>query len=191
MIRLDLTGHAVTVEGDGNVNHFICVRSLQTAGSASRVARYIDEWIGTSGDEAARSRNGRQDEIVETVRSRSASGDVLREYDIDEPGVYSLTSGRRELQQNRTFYIRVEFTNDEMTVTILPGSAAPCQWIVEDDLHNYVRDETYGFSVRFRLQDAPQGDGQVTRIESDKTGVKFERTTAWERLLEDDNPDSV
>ncbi len=125
MIRIDLTTTAVTVEGDGCFDHFITVRTLQTAGSASRVARFMENVP-----------EGASREIEETARSRQGSN-VMREYDLDEPGVYSLTSGRREMQQNRTFYIRMEFVDNEtMQVTVLPGSFPLVQWIVEDDLHD-------------------------------------------------------
>lgn len=180
MIRIDLTTHAVIVEGDGNFDHFITVRTLQTAGSASRVDRYLEN-----------EPRGASREVTETARSRSGRN-VMREYDIDEPGVYALTSGRREMEQNRTFYIRMEFIDNEtMQVTVLPPSFARVQWIVEDDLHDYQNNETFSFRVRISHAGVAQAEGEVTRIESDVTGIKFERPTAWERLLDDDDSDSV
>jgi hypothetical protein len=178
MIRIDLTTLAVTVEGDGSLDSIVTVRTLQTPGSSSRVARWDEEagLIQTPLDEIARSRQGQN---------------LLLEYDIDQAGVYTLTSGRRELQQNRTFFVRVAFPNREaMTITVLPGSAE-CPWVVEDELHNYTSGETFQFFVRVAAHGVPVADGEITRMESDKTGVKFERATAWERLMEDDDTDSV
>jgi len=181
MIHLDLTSHAVTAEGDGDVDHLITVRTLQTDGSASMVARYRHS------DDAP---VGATEDIEETVRSR-AGRHVMREYDIDQPGVYVLVSGRREMEQNRAFYIRVSFDDVEtLRIVVLPGSFA-CPWIVEDELHHYERDETFQFSVRVTHSGVAVADGEVLRIESDKSGVKFARTTAWERILEDDDPNSV
>jgi hypothetical protein len=200
MIRLDLTGHAVTAEGDGDLDHFITVRTLQTAvtaegdgdldhvrtlqteGSASRVARYLEPNL-TRWDAG---RLGRSVVIEETARSRSGTS-VMREYDIDEAGVYSLTSGRRGLEQNRTFYVNVTFPDREtMQITVLPGSAV-CPWAFDvGDLHNYRNDETFSFQVRVTHAGVGLADGEVTRVESSVAGVKFDRKNAWERLLDDD-----
>lgn len=185
MIRIDLTTSTVTVEGDGDLDHLISVRTLQTEGSSSIVSHYLDEQPLDSMPQ------GRTEPLPETARARQGRN-VMSEYDIDSPGIYSLTSGRREMNQNRTFYVRVEFlNNEEMQVTVLPGSFAPVLWVVEEDLHNYARGERFGFTVRVTSHGLAVADGEITRIESDQTGVKYERTTAWERLLEDDDPDSV
>jgi hypothetical protein len=176
VLHIDLTTQAVMVEGDGRFEHLLTVRTLQTEGSASRVARYIDEH--------------RQQDITETARARQGTN-VMREYDIDEPGFYLLTSGRRELQQNRTFHISVQFVDNEtLQISVLPSSF-PCTWIVNDDLHNFQNNETYTFHVRITSQGVPQAEGEILRIESDLEGVTFERSTAWSRILEDDDPDSV
>jgi 2-polyprenyl-6-methoxyphenol hydroxylase-like FAD-dependent oxidoreductase len=179
MILIDLTSYAVTVEGDGDVDHLITVRTLQTDGSSSAVWRYReDEPVGAT------------DGIEETVRSR-AGRHVMREYDIDRYGVYALVSGRREMEQNRAFYIRVTFDDVEtMRIAVLPGSSA-CSWVVEDELHHYERGETLQFSVRVSRSGVAVADGELTRIESDRSGVKYERSTAWDRILEDDDVDSV
>jgi hypothetical protein len=176
MIRLDLTTSAVTAESDGLTEPFITVRTLQTTGSASRVAR-LREW------EAAPS--GLGEVIEETIRSRQGMN-VLREYDINSPGVFVLTSGRREVNQNRTFYVRVEFTDNEtMQISVLPGSAL-CPWVVDDTVHQYRGTETLTFNVRVTSVGVGLEEGDITRIEDDELGVKYNRATAWERILQDD-----
>jgi len=194
MIQIDLQQIAVAVEGNGDLDHLITVRTLQTEGSSSRIVRYPDATIeavnGGVLDVTSVHRLGREVEIEETIRSREGTN-VSREYDVDLPGIYAMTSGRRELHQNRTFFLAIEFlNNEEMQVTVLPGSF-PCQWIVNDDLHNVGMGETYRFAVQVTQHGMATGEGQVTRIQSDQTGVKFARSTAWERLLEDEDGDSV
>lgn len=187
MILLDLTTAAITVEPDGDVDHLVSVRTLQTADSTSRVAYYGLERTRVSEHTPA------DQELEESVRSRQGTN-VMREYDIDQPGVYALTSGAREVtnRHSRTFYIRVEFIDTEiMQISVLPGSFARIQWVFDDDLHTYEPGETFAFQVRVTHAGVATADGEITRIESDRTGVKYERATAWERLMADDDPNSV
>jgi hypothetical protein len=183
MIRLDLSTSAVSVESDGQVEPFITVRTLQTEGSASHVARRREPASPANPTPST-------DELTHTIASRQGAN-VLREYDINEPGEYELTSGRRELQQNRSFNIRVEFVdNATMQISVLPGSF-PCPWVVDDLLHHYRGTETFTFQVRIQGGEIGVETGDVTRIEDDEKGVKYARTTAWERILQDDDPTSV
>ena len=175
MIRLDLTTHAVTAEGDGDPEHLITIRTLETEGSSSRVERHDARGPQVIG------------EIVRTRQGRN----VMREYDLDEPGEYMLTSGRREMQQNRSFYIRLELISPEfMRIYVLPNSFT-CPWVIEDNLHDHRNGETWFFDVRTTIAGVGTSEGEIHRIESDQDGVQFKRTTAWTRLLEDDSPDSV
>jgi hypothetical protein len=180
MILLDLTTHAVTVEGDGNLDTLVTVRTLETEGSVSRVARFVD---GV--------RTGRTTALEETARARQGSN-VMREYDIVDHGVYVLSSGRRDATQCRTFYVALDFPNVElMQMVVLPGSFPEVPWVVGEDLHQYRQDETFAFSVRVTLNGVALADGEITHMSSDQTGVKYERTTAWERLLDDEDPNPV
>ncbi len=191
MILLDLSTSAVTVEADGDHDRLLTVRTLQTEGSSSRVARWVDQVNGVEVTAASDLPMGRQEEIEESVRSRSGSN-VLREYDITEPGVYAMTSGRRELQQNRTFYVRLAFHSREfIDVTILPGSFAPVSWVLDEGVHNYREGETLSFRIRVTNAGVGLEEAEIARITSDRSGTTFERTTAWDRVLKDDEPDSV
>ena len=182
MIRIDLTTSAVTVEPDGQVQPFVTVRTLQTPGSSSLVV--CDASLTTQTSES-----GRPIELTESIRTRSGAN-VLREYDLNEEGDYSLTSGRRDGPQTRTFYIRIEFVSNEiMKIMVFPSSPV-CTWVVEDTIHQFKGTETLAFEVRASTHEIGIEQGDITRIESD-SGVKFNRSTAWERLLEDDKPDSV
>lgn len=173
MIRIDLTTSAISVESDGQVQPFVSVRTMQTAGSSSRVARRREHGSPVT------------DSVEHSIQSRQGMN-VLREYDINEPGEYELTSGRREMEQNRTFFVRIEFIdNEQMQVSVLPGSF-PCPWVVDDILHHYRGTETFTFRVRVTAGGVGVEAGDVTRIEDDQEGVKFNRATAWERILQDD-----
>lgn len=180
MIHLDLTTSAVSVEGDKPEGPLATVRTIQNPWSNSRVAQATP--------------TGHR-EITESIRSRSG-GQVLREYDIDEPGTYLMTSGRREEngsrdgEGSRNFEIRIERIDPEvLRVVVLPSSSA-CSWVVGEQVHHHHPAETFTFDVRVRHV-GEQVEGSLARMESDQAGVTFNRTTAWERLLEDDNPDSV
>jgi hypothetical protein len=173
MIRLDLSTSAVTAESDGLPEPFITVRTLQTTGSSSRVARRRQLGPGVT------------DEIGHSIQSRQGAN-VLREYDLNQPGEYELTSGRRELNQNRTFFVRVEFVDNEtLRIGVLPGSF-PCPWVVDNTVHHYRGSEILTFDVRVTSVGVGVVEGDITRIEDDETGVKFNRATAWERILQDD-----
>jgi hypothetical protein len=192
MIHIDFQQIAVAVEGDGNVDHLITVRTLQTDGAASRVVRFPDANPSAfeRTDASVLSLLGREVAIEETIRSRQGAN-VSREYDLDLPGIYCMMSGRRGSTQHRTFFLMVEFlNNEEMQITVLPASS-PSQWIINDDLHTIGHGETYSFAVRVTQHGMATGEGEVTRIASGQAGVKFARTTAWERLMDDDDADSV
>jgi hypothetical protein len=174
MIRIDLTTSAVTVEGDGSVDHLITVRTLRRHASRVELRRH---------GHAVRV-------LDESIRTRNGSH-VLREYDLDEPGNYTLTSGRRELSQNRTFEITVSLLNTEiMRVDVLPSSFE-CAWVVEDQVHQHRHGDHFQFDVRITTNGVAQAEGEIARMESFNGGVRFERATAWARLMKDDDADSV
>lgn len=159
MIHIDVSQRIVQVEPDGNAALHVRIETLETLHSISQL-RTVNNSV-----------------IEETVRARTAGGRVSREYDITASGVYFVTSGMRDTTYSRTFEIRIEDVGTDGTMTMVVQSGPRSQWIVEDQLVQYDGREPLTIVVNQHALTSVQ-NGPVQ---------EFNRSTAWERLLGDDD----
>jgi hypothetical protein len=177
MIRIDFTTSSVTVEGDGHSEHLVSARTLDTPGAVGGVFRGEDA-DGTVMTEAVRCRTGTY---------------LVQEFDLDEPGAYFILSGRRDRpeQPYRSFGIRVDQPQeDTIRISVGPTGNAAVAWVIEDVLHHHMPNTRFVFDVRISTLGIAQERPDITRLEADQgsaTIPEFRRSTAWERLLEDDD----
>jgi hypothetical protein len=170
VIRLDLTTSTVTVEGDGVLEHFLTVRTMQRGSIPASVRRFVPDVLG----------------LEANVRTRSGDR-VFNEFDITESGVYELLSAHIDsAHERRHIELGVEFQGEDgLRLTVLPNSSA-CAWVVEDTLQHFVTGDTMKFDLLITLSTVGEG---CIHLESEKEGVKKHRATAWERILADDPDD--
>ena len=176
MIRIDFTTGAITVEPDGNYDQFLTIRALSKEGVQAEVTRRNEP-------------EGPAVALEAPVRTRSG-GVILHEYDIREPGIYHVESARRDHPERRSVNLIVSFLSNELMRVTVQADSSPATWVIEDTLHEHRFGDSFFFDTRITGGDGVVG-GEVTRIESDQAGVKFQRQTSWEKLMADDDVDSV
>jgi hypothetical protein len=160
MIHIDFSQDIVQVEPDGDTNQHVRIETLETPHSISQIRTASNRFI------------------EETVRARTAGGRVSREYDITRVGdLYFVTSGMRDTTYSRTFAISIGDVGEDGSTTMVVQSGPRSQWIVEDQLVQYDGREPLTITVNQHALTSVQ-NGPVQ---------EFHRSTAWERLLGDDD----
>lgn len=159
MIHIDFSQDIVQVEPDGKPEQHVRIETMETPHSVSQI-RTVNNAL-----------------IEETVRARTAGGRVSREYDLTSSGVYYVTSGMRDTTYSRTFAIVIYDVSADGSTTMVVQSGPRSRWIVEDQLVQYDGREPLTIVVNQHALTSVQ-NGPVQ---------EFHRSTAWERLLGDDD----